>query len=169
MRREKFELSISPPAVLFKQCEETGKRLEPIEELVCEVEEEHTGGVIEAVVTLERVRSTDMQMGAGEGGRTRLDVHVAPSRGLIGFRQVFINETRGTGTITRAFHGYEKYRGPMDRVRKGAIVSSSATGSTTHVRARSARSARIAVRGSQDGGVRGDDHRREQQGGDHRG
>ena len=70
-----------------------------------------------------------MQMGAGEGGRTRL-TFTCPSRGLIGFRQVFINETRGTGTITRAFHGYEKYRGPMDRVRKGAIVSS-ATGSTT--------------------------------------
>ena len=128
MRREKFELSISPPAVLFKQCEETGKRLEPIEELVCEVEEEHTGGVIEAVVT-RKGEMTDMQMGAGEGGRTRL-TFTCPSRGLIGFRQVFINETRGTGTITRAFHGYEKYRGPMDRVRKGAIVSS-ATGSTT--------------------------------------
>ena len=128
MRREKFELSISPPAVLFRQCETTGRRLEPVEELTCEVEETHSGGVIEAVVQ-RKGEMTDMAIGAGEGGRTRM-TFTCPSRGLIGFRQVFINETRGTGTLTRAFHGYEPYRGAMDRVRKGAIVSV-ATGVTT--------------------------------------
>ena len=128
MRREKFELSISPPAVLFRQCETTGRRLEPIEELTCEVEETHSGGVIEAIVQ-RKGEMTDMAIGAGEGGRTRM-TFTCPSRGLIGFRQVFINETRGTGTLTRAFHGYEPHRGLMDRVRKGAIVSV-ASGVTT--------------------------------------
>ena len=109
MRREKFKLSISPPAVLFRQCETTGRRLEPVEELTCEVEETHSGGVIEAVVQ-RKGEMTDMAIGAGEGGRTRM-TFTCPSRGLIGFRQVFINETRGTGTLTRAFHGYEPYRG----------------------------------------------------------
>ena len=100
MRREKFELSISPPAVLFRQCEQTGRRLEPIEELTCEVEETHSGGVIEAIVQ-RKGEMTDMAIGAGEGGRTRM-TFTCPSRGLIGFRQVFINETRGTGTLTRS-------------------------------------------------------------------
>ena len=128
MRREKFEMSISPPVVLYKTDPETGKRLEPIEEIVAEVEEEHVGAVIEAV-TLRKGELVDMVVGAGEGGKTRLEF-LAPSRGLIGFRATFVNDTRGTGTMNRAFHSYGDYRGSMDRVRKGAIVSS-ATGTTT--------------------------------------
>lgn len=128
MRREQFELSISPPVVLFKTDPETGKRLEPIEEVVAEVEEDHVGGVIEAL-SLRKGELVDMVMGGGEGGKSRLEF-LCPSRGLIGFRAVFINETRGTGVMHRAFHSYGEYRGAMDRVRKGSIIST-ATGVTT--------------------------------------
>ena len=129
MRREKFELSVSPPAVLFKDDpDRPGKKLEPLEEVVAEVEEEHVGGVIEAL-SLRKGELVDMVHGAGEGGKTRLEF-LCPSRGLIGFRAAFVNETRGTGTMHRAFHSYGEYRGSADRVRKGAIISS-ATGVTT--------------------------------------
>ena len=129
MRREKFELSVSPPAVLFKDDpDRPGKKLEPLEEVVAEVEEEHVGGVIEAL-SLRKGELVDMVHGAGEGSKTRLEF-LCPSRGLIGFRAAFVNETRGTGTMHRAFHSYGEYRGSMDRVRKGAIISS-ATGVTT--------------------------------------
>jgi len=128
MRREKFELSISPPVVLYKTDPETGKKLEPLEEVVAEVDEEHVGGVIEAL-SLRKGELTDMVMGGGEGGKTRL-CFLCPSRGLIGFRAIFINETRGTGVMHRSFHSYGDYRGSMDRMRKGAIIST-ATGVTT--------------------------------------
>ena len=82
MRREKYELSISPPVVLYKTCDETGKKLEPIEEVVAEVDEDHVGGVIEAL-SLRKGELVDMIMGGGEGGKTRLEF-LCPSRGLIG-------------------------------------------------------------------------------------
>jgi GTP-binding protein len=78
MRREKFERSISPPVVLFKT-DENGKRTEPIEEVVAEVEEDHVGGVIEAL-SLRKGELVDMVMGGGEGGKTRLEF-LCPSRG----------------------------------------------------------------------------------------
>jgi GTP-binding protein len=75
------------------------------------------------------VRPCDRVIGAGEGGKTRL-TFLAPSRGLIGFRSVFINLTRGSGVAHRSFHSYGDYRGAMDQGRKGALISS-ATGVTT--------------------------------------
>jgi GTP-binding protein len=131
MRRENFELSVSPPAVLYKpDPDRPGKRLEPLEEVVAEVDEEHVGGVIEAL-SLRKGELIDMQHGAGEGGKTRLEF-LCPSRGLIGFRSVFINETRGTGTMHRSFGGYGEFRGAMDRVRKGMIISSASGVTTTY-------------------------------------
>lgn len=131
MRRERFELSVSPPAVLFKDDpDRPGKRLEPLEEVLAEVDEEHVGGVIEAL-SVRKGDLVDMQHGAGEGGKTKLEF-LAPSRGLIGFRAVFVNETRGTGTMHRSFHSYGEYRGAMDRVRKGAIISSASGVTTTY-------------------------------------
>ena len=131
MRRENFELSVSPPAVLYKpDPDRPGKRLEPLEEVLAEVDEEHVGGVIEAL-SLRKGELLDMQHGAGEGGKTRLEF-LCPSRGLIGFRSVFINETRGTGTMHRSFHGYGEFRGAMDRVRKGMIISSASGVTTTY-------------------------------------
>jgi GTP-binding protein len=104
--------------------------LEPLEEVVAEVDEEHVGGVIEAL-SLRKGELIDMQHGAGEGGKTRLEF-LCPSRGLIGFRSVFINETRGTGTMHRSFGGYGEFRGAMDRVRKGMIISSASGVTTTY-------------------------------------
>ena len=96
-----------------------------------EVDEQHVGAVIEAL-TVRKGELVDMTHGAGEGGRTKLRF-TCPSRGLIGFRAAFANETRGSGTMHRAFRSYGEHRGAMDRVRKGAIISS-ATGVTTATR-----------------------------------
>jgi GTP-binding protein len=97
MRREGFELSVSPPAVIYGVDEATGRKTEPIEEVIVEADEADVGGIIEAI-TQRKGEMTDMQPDAGEGGRTRL-TFLAPSRGLIGFRQEFINLTRGTGFL----------------------------------------------------------------------
>ncbi|KAI3431850.1 hypothetical protein D9Q98_010602 [Chlorella vulgaris] len=118
MRREGFELSVSPPRVVLR--EERGQRLEPLEEVVCEVEDGNTGEVIEAV-TLRKGELLEMLPLETEG-KQRL-VFEAPSRGLIGFRSSFAAITRGTGMLHRAFARYGPYRGGMDRVRKGALIS----------------------------------------------
>ncbi|GAA0170962.1 translation elongation factor [Lithospermum erythrorhizon] len=99
MRREGFELSVSPPKVMYKM--EKNNKLEPIEEVTIEVDEEHVGSVIEA---LSHRRGVVMDVGpvAGHVGRTRLSF-TCPSRGLVGYRSVFSSVTRGTGFMHRAF------------------------------------------------------------------
>ncbi|KAL3631550.1 hypothetical protein CASFOL_024534 [Castilleja foliolosa] len=119
MRREDFELSVSPPKVMYK--EEKGQKLEPIEEVTVEVNEEHVGLVMEAL-SHRRGEVTDMGPVPGSVGRTRLCL-TCPSRGLVGYRSVFNSDTRGTGFMHRAFLTYEKYRGPLGNVRKGVLVS----------------------------------------------
>ncbi|KAL8046879.1 hypothetical protein ABFX02_08G202500 [Erythranthe guttata] len=119
MRREKFELSVSPPRVMYKT--EKGQKLEPIEEVTVEVNEEHVGLVMEAL-SHRRGEITDMGPVPGHVGRTRLCL-TCPSRGLVGYRSVFNSVTRGTGFMHRAFLSYEKYRGPLGNVRKGVLVS----------------------------------------------
>ncbi|KAL0406412.1 UNVERIFIED_CONTAM: 50S ribosomal subunit assembly factor BipA [Sesamum latifolium] len=119
MRREKFELSVSPPKVMYKN--EKGQKLEPIEEVTIEVNEEHVGLVMEAL-SHRRGEITDMGPVPGNVGRTRLCL-TCPSRGLVGYRSVFNSVTRGTGFMHRAFLNYEKYRGPLGNVRKGVLVS----------------------------------------------
>ncbi|KAL0301430.1 UNVERIFIED_CONTAM: 50S ribosomal subunit assembly factor BipA [Sesamum radiatum] len=119
MRREKFELSVSPPKVMYKN--ENGQKLEPIEEVTIEVNEEHVGLVMEAL-SHRRGEITDMGPVPGNVGRTRLCL-TCPSRGLVGYRSVFNSVTRGTGFMHRAFLNYEKYRGPLGNVRKGVLVS----------------------------------------------
>ncbi|CAA0808831.1 elongation factor family protein [Striga hermonthica] len=119
MRREKFELSVSPPKVMYKT--ENGQKLEPIEEVTIEVNEEHVGLVMEAL-SHRRGEITDMGPVPGNVGRTRLCL-TCPSRGLVGYRSVFNSDTRGTGFMHRAFLAYEKYRGPLGNVRKGVLVS----------------------------------------------
>ncbi|KAI3465779.1 hypothetical protein Pfo_022442 [Paulownia fortunei] len=119
MRRENFELSVSPPKVMYKT--ENGQKLEPIEEVTIEVNEEHVGLVMEAL-SHRRGEITDMGPVPGNVGRTRLCL-TCPSRGLVGYRSVFNSDTRGTGFMHRAFLTYEKYRGPPGNVRKGVLVS----------------------------------------------
>ena len=129
MRREGFELSVSPPAVIYG-VDEQGRKTEPLEEVVVEVDDADVGAIIEAV-SHRKGEMIDMQPNAGEGGRTRL-VFLAPSRGLIGFRQEFINNTRGTGLMQRAFHSYGPSRGPMEKVRKGMLISTTSGVATTY-------------------------------------
>ncbi|KAF5481378.1 hypothetical protein F2P56_002035 [Juglans regia] len=119
MRREGFELSVSPPKVMYKT--ENGQKLEPIEEVTIEVNEEHVGLVMEAL-SHRRAEVMDMGPVPGNVGRTRLSL-TCPSRGLVGYRSVFSTDTRGTGFMHRAFLTYEKYRGPLGNVRKGVLVS----------------------------------------------
>ena len=156
MRRENFgsrcrRCCISPTPI------GRGKRLEPLEEVLAEVDEEHVGGVIEAL-SLRKGELIDMQHGAGEGGKTRLEFRV-PSRGLIWFRSVFINETRGTGTMHPLVRRVRRVPGRHGPRAKGHdhLVR---VGGDDDVRARAAGGARVDVRGPEGGGVRGHDHRR---------
>ncbi|EIE25836.1 GTP-binding protein TypA [Coccomyxa subellipsoidea C-169] len=124
MRREGFELSVSPPRVVYR--EEGGHKLEPLEEVICEIEEEQAGSVIEAL-SLRKAELVEMVPQAG--GKQRL-VFEAPSRGLIGFRSAFATLTRGTGILHRAFARYGRFKGALDGVRKGVLIST-ADGKTT--------------------------------------
>ncbi|XP_014524423.1 uncharacterized protein LOC106780641 [Vigna radiata var. radiata] len=119
MRREGFELSVSPPRVMYKT--ESGQKLEPVEEVTIEVNDEHVGSVMEAL-SHRRAEVTDMGPVPGTVGRTRLSL-TCPSRGLVGYRSVFSSDTRGTGFMHRAFYAYEQFRGPLGNVRKGVLVS----------------------------------------------
>ncbi|CAN1123383.1 50S ribosomal subunit assembly factor BipA, partial [Linum perenne] len=119
MRREGFELSVSPPRVMYKT--EKGQKLEPIEEVTIEINEEHVGLAMEAL-SHRKAEVIDMGPVAGNVGRTRLSL-TCPSRGLVGYRSVFSSDTRGTGFMHRAFLTYEKFRGPLGNVRKGVLVS----------------------------------------------
>jgi len=118
MRREGFELSISRPRVLF-QTDENGQRLEPIEEVVIDVDEEHSGGVVEKM----SIRKAELQeMKPAGGGKVRL-VFLAPSRGLIGYHGEFLTDTRGTGVMNRLFHSFAPYKGPIASRREGVLIS----------------------------------------------
>ncbi|MGE0755296.1 MAG: translational GTPase TypA [Alphaproteobacteria bacterium] len=117
MRREGFELSVSRPRVLFRQ--EGGQLLEPIEEVVIDVDEEHSGVVVEKL----SLRKGDMQdMRPSGGGKIRLLFHV-PSRGLIGYQGEFLTDTRGTGLMNRLFHDYQPHKGEILGRRNGALIS----------------------------------------------
>lgn len=120
MRREGFELSISRPRVLFKK-DENGQLLEPVEEVVVDVDEEFSGTVVEKM-GLRRAEMTDM-IPSQLGGKVRLIFH-APSRGLIGYHSEFLTDTRGTGVMNRIFYGYEPYKGEIEGRRTGVLISS---------------------------------------------
>ncbi len=120
MRREGFELSISRPRVLFKK-DENGQLLEPVEEVVVDVDEEFSGTVVEKM-GLRRAEMTDM-IPFQLGGKVRLIFH-APSRGLIGYHSEFLTDTRGTGVMNRIFYGYEPFKGEIEGRRTGVLISS---------------------------------------------
>lgn len=119
MRREGYELSISRPRVLFKNDPLNGQRLEPIEEVVVDVDEEFSGAVVNKMA--ER-KAEMVEMKPGGGGKTRIVFH-APSRGLIGYQSEFLTDTRGTGIMNRLFHGYAPYKGPIAARRTGVLIS----------------------------------------------
>ena len=119
LRREGFELSVSRPRVLYRTDPGTGARLEPLEEVIVDVDDDHVGVVVES---LGRRRGEMSDMRPSGGGKTRVSF-IAPSRGLIGFLGVLMNDTRGTGVMSRVFHGYGAHRGSLDDRRRGALIS----------------------------------------------
>ncbi|HEX7886225.1 MAG TPA: translational GTPase TypA [Phenylobacterium sp.] len=121
MRREGFEVSISRPRVVFQSDPETGERLEPIEDVMIDVDEEFTGIVIEKL----SARKAELKdMGPSGAGKTRISL-MSPSRSLIGYQGEFLTDTRGSGVLNRVFSHYEPYKGPIDAGRKGVLVSNS--------------------------------------------
>ena len=121
MRREGFEVSISRPRVVFQKDEETGERMEPIEDVVIDVDEEFSGIVIEKL----SARKAELKdMGPSGAGKTRISLQ-APSRSLIGYQGEFLTDTRGSGVLNRVFSHYEPYKGAIDANRKGVLVSNS--------------------------------------------
>jgi GTP-binding protein len=119
MRREGFELSISRPRVLFRNDPATGQQLEPIEEIVIDVDEEYTGVVVEKMAS-RKGELTEMRPSGG--GKSRLVFH-APSRGMIGYHGEFLTDTRGTGIMNRLFHSYAPYKGPIAGRRNGVLIA----------------------------------------------
>jgi GTP-binding protein len=118
MRREGFELSVSRPKVLFERDAE-GNLLEPIEEVVIDVDEEHSGIVVQK---LSERKAEMREMRPSGGGRVRLVFH-APTRGLIGYQGELLTDTRGTAVMNRLFHGYGPYRGEIVGRRNGVLIS----------------------------------------------
>ncbi|NDG04589.1 MAG: translational GTPase TypA, partial [Alphaproteobacteria bacterium] len=121
MRREGYELSISRPRVLYKH-DDTGQRLEPIEEVIIDVDEAYSGTVVN---NMNERKAELVDMRPSGGGKQRL-VFYAPSRGLIGYHSQFLSETRGTGLMNRLFHGYAPYKGNVAGRRTGALISNGA-------------------------------------------
>jgi GTP-binding protein len=118
MRREGFELSVSRPKVLFRRASD-GALLEPIEEVVIDLDEEHSGVVVQK---LSERKGELVEMKPSGGGRQRL-VFYAPTRGLIGYQGELLTDTRGTGIMNRLFHGYAPHKGPIQGRRNGVLIS----------------------------------------------
>ena len=117
MRREGFELQVSKPSVIFK--EENGKKLEPMEYLTIDVPEEFMGAVMEKMGP----RKAEMvNMTSAVNGYTRLEF-IIPARGLIGFRNEFMTDTKGNGIMNHVFEGYAPYKGEIESRSRGSIVS----------------------------------------------
>jgi len=123
MRREGFELSISRPRVLFRDGppnpDGSRSREEPYETVVVDVDDEHSGTVVEKM-SLRKAEMTDMRPSGG--GKTRLTFS-APSRGLIGYHGEFLSDTRGTGIMNRLFERYGPYKGPIQGRQNGVLIS----------------------------------------------
>ena len=118
MRREGFELSISRPQVLFRN--DGDVKLEPVEEVTIDVDEDYSGVVIEKITGSRKGELIEMRP-AGVG-KTRIIAHV-PSRGLIGYQGEFLTDTRGTGVLNRVFNDWEPYKGSIPGRRSGVLIS----------------------------------------------
>lgn len=118
MRREGFELGISRPRVLFGE-DENGKRTEPYETVVIDVDDEYAGTVVEKMA-IRKAEMTDMRPSGG--GKTRITFS-APSRGMIGYHGEFLSDTRGTGIMNRLFEKYGPHKGPIEGRKNGVLIS----------------------------------------------
>jgi len=119
MRREGFELTVSRPRVVYKIEPETGRRLEPIEEVIIDVDEQFSGVVVQKIS--ER-RGELIEMRPSGGGRQRLVFHV-PTRGLLGYQSELLSDTRGTAVMNRLFHSYAPFKGEIQGRRTGVLIS----------------------------------------------
>jgi GTP-binding protein len=119
MRREGFELSISRPRVLYKSDPATGQRLEPMENVQIDVDEDYAGVVVEKL-GMRRGEMTDMRPSGG--GKVRVSFR-APARGLIGYHGEFLSDTRGTGIMNRLFDGYGPFKGTIGGRLTGVLIS----------------------------------------------
>ncbi len=119
MRREGFELSVSRPRVVLQKDETTGGWLEPVEEVVIDVDEEHSGVVVQK---MSERKAEMIEMRPSGGHRLRL-VFYAPTRGLIGYQGELLTDTRGTAVMNRLFHGYAPYKGEIPGRRNGVLIS----------------------------------------------
>ncbi|WP_120501344.1 translational GTPase TypA [Roseovarius sp. EL26] len=119
MRREGFELSISRPQVLLRDGED-GKKLEPIEEVTVDVDDEYSGAVIEKLTSTRKGELTEMKPAGA--GKTRI-MALVPSRGLIGYHGEFLTDTRGTGVLNRVFHSWAPHKGAIPGRRAGVLIS----------------------------------------------
>ena len=121
MRREGFELGISRPRVLFRE-DENGKKTEPYETVVIDVDDEYSGTVVEKMAG-RKAELTDMRPSGG--GKTRITFS-APSRGLIGYHGEFLSDTRGTGIMNRLFERYGPHKGNIEGRKNGVLISNGA-------------------------------------------
>jgi len=121
MRREGFEITVSRPKVVFKTDAETGNRLEPIEEVIIDVDDGHTGIVVQK---LSERKGSMLEMRPSGGGRTRMVFHV-PTRSLLGYQAELLSDTRGTAVMNKLFHAYEPYRGEIAGRHTGVLISNS--------------------------------------------
>ncbi|QFR33568.1 translational GTPase TypA [Ancylobacter sp. TS-1] len=122
MRREGFEIAVSRPRVVFSKDEATGEILEPIEEVLIDVDEEYSGVVVQK---MSERRAEMVEMKPSGGSRQRL-VFYAPTRGLIGYQGELMTDTRGTAIMNRLFHAYQPHRGEIPGRRNGVLISNEA-------------------------------------------
>ena len=119
MRREGFELTVSRPKVLFRYDEETKQRLEPIEEVIVDVDDGHTGIVVQK---LSERKGELLEMRPSGGGRTRMVFNV-PTRSLLGYQSELLSDTRGTAVMNKLFHAYQPFRGEIAGRNTGVLIS----------------------------------------------
>ena len=117
MRREGYELAVSKPEVIMRK-DETGQTLEPIEEVVLSVPDQYSGSVI-SKLNLRKGMMTQMH---SENGYTRLE-YLVPTRGLLGYRSEFINDTHGEGTMVRRFDRFDVFTGEIPKRTNGVAIA----------------------------------------------
>ncbi|MET3856505.1 MULTISPECIES: translational GTPase TypA [unclassified Rhizobium] len=122
MRREGFELAVSRPRVVMHKDEATGQMLEPIEEVVIDVDEEHSGVVVQKM-SERKAEMTELRPSGGN--RIRLKF-LAPTRGLIGYQSELLTDTRGTAVMNRLFHDYQPYKGEIGGRVNGVLLANEA-------------------------------------------
>lgn len=126
MRREGYELTVSPPKIINTICEETGNKLEPYEEVIIDVDSEYSGSVMNSLTSTRK--GILLNMSDSANGKTRLTFEV-PSRGLLGFQSEIATATRGTAVVNHLFLENREYVGHVGGVEKGKLVSND-TGKT---------------------------------------